>query len=344
MKTKRILFVMGVVTLSATLSYGQLFRSTAKTGTTAAQFLKIGVGARALGMANAQVGLANDLSAIYWNPAGLSRLQVNGEVMFNHANWLADVQYDFVAGLLPAGDLGAFGFSAISMRVPEDIVRTVDFPEGDGRHWDASSIAFAVSYARNLTDRFSIGFNFKYVRESLWDESANAVAFDVGTLYLSEIPGLTIGAAISNFGSKMRLEGRDLYFNSDPDNNVGTGPNNISSQYQVGEYDLPLSFRIGLAYNALNFGDLRVTLASDAVHPNDNTEYLNFGGEIAWSEMIFARAGYKTLFQRDAEGGMTWGVGLRYGIINTATLKLDYGFADYGRLKNIQYFALGLGL
>ncbi|MBI5464778.1 MAG: PorV/PorQ family protein, partial [Ignavibacteriales bacterium] len=270
MKTKRILSITIVVILSVAISHSQFFRSTAKTGTTAAQFLKIGVGARALGMGNAQVGLANDLSAIYWNPAGLSRLQVNGEVMFNHANWLADVQYDFAAGLLPMGDLGTFGFSVISMRVPEDVVRTVDFPEGDGRRWDASSIAFGVSYAKNLTDRFSLGFNFKYVREALWDESASAFAFDVGTLYLSEVPGLTIGASISNFGSKMRLDGRDLYFNSDPDNNIGTGPNNIPSQYQVGEYDLPLSFRIGLAYNALNMGDLRVTLASDAVHPNDN--------------------------------------------------------------------------
>lgn len=325
-------------------SSSQLFRSTAKTGTTAAQFLKIGVGARALAMGNASTAVTNDISSFYWNPAGLTRLQNGSEILFNHANWLADLQYDVAAVAMVLGDVGTVGFSVVSLRVPEDLVRTVESPEGDGRRWDASSIAFGLSYARNLTDRFSIGFNAKLIRESIWSESASAFAIDVGTLYLSDIRGLTLGASISNFGSKMRLEGRDFYFNSDPNDDAGSGPNNIPSEYRSNEYDLPLSFRIGLAYDGLRMDELRVVLATDAVHPNDGTEYLNLGAEISFSEMVFARAGYKTVFMRDAEGGFTWGVGVRYGIINTATLKVDYGFADFGRLTNVQFFSLGIGL
>ncbi len=226
----------------------QLFRSTAKVGTTAAQFLKIGVGARAVGMGGAQTGVTGDISAIYWNPAALSRMNINSELMFNHVNWLADINFDFAAGVLPIGELGTFGLSVTSLRVPEDIVRTVEFPEGDGRRWDASSIAFALSYARNLTDRFSIGFSAKYVREAVWSESASGFALDVGTLYLTEIPGLSIGASISNFGTKMQLDGRDLQFNYDPDNNAGTGPNNVPSDLRTESFDLPLMFRIGLAW------------------------------------------------------------------------------------------------
>jgi hypothetical protein len=313
-------------------------------GTTAAQFLKIGVGARALGMGAAQVGVTGDISSIYWNPAALSRMTIGSELTFNHVSWLADVKYDFAAGVLPVGDLGTFGLSVTSLRVPEEIVRTVDFPDGDGRRWDAGSLAFGITYARNLTERFSMGFNAKYIRESIWSESATGFAIDVGTLYLSEIPGLSIGAAISNFGTTMRLDGRDLDFNFDPDNNVGTGPNNIPSQLQTGEYDLPLTFRIGIAWELNPVDDFRVTLAVDATHPNDNTEYLNSGLEVSWNEIVIGRVGYKSLFLRDSEQGLTWGLGLHYGISNGATIKLDYGFADYGRLNNVQYFSLGVRL
>jgi len=82
----------------------------------------------------------------------------------------------------------------------------------------------------------------------------------------------------------------------------------------------------------------------DATHPNDNTEYVNSGMEVAWREIVFGRVGYKSLFLRDTEQGLPWGVGLHYGVLNTASVKLDYGFADYGRLQNIQYLSLGISL
>ncbi len=336
--------LLALAAASAVPARAQLFRSTAKVGTTAAQFLKIGVGARALGMGGAQVGVTGDISSLYWNPAGLSRLNINSELTFNHANWLADISYDFAAAVMPIGELGTFGLSVISMRVPEDIVTTVDFPEGDGRRWNATSLAFGLTYARNLTDRFSIGLTMKYIREAIWSESASGFALDIGTLYLSEIPGLSIGASISNFGTKMRLDGRDLNFNYDPDNDIGTGPNNVPSKIETGEFDLPLTFRIGVAWDFYPMEDFRTTFAVDATHPNDNTEYVNSGMEVTWKEIVFGRIGYKSLWLRDSEQGLTWGLGVHYGIPNVATVKLDYGFADYGRLKNVQYFSLGVRL
>ncbi len=84
--------LVAVLTIAMVLpSHAQLFRSTAKVGTTAAQFLKIGVGARAVGMGGAQVGVTGDISSIYWNPAALSRMNINSELMFNHVKWLADI-------------------------------------------------------------------------------------------------------------------------------------------------------------------------------------------------------------------------------------------------------------
>ena len=337
-----VVFCFGLICVNAT--HAQLFRSTSKVGTTAAQFLKIGVGARALGMGSAQVAMMGDISAIYWNPGVLSRMSVGSELTFNHANWLAEIDYDFAAGILPIGDLGTFGVSVISLRVPEDIVRTVEAPEGDGRRWDASSIAIGLSYARNLTERFSIGFNAKFIRESIWTASASAFAIDVGTLYISEIRGLTLGASISNFGSTMQLSGRDLFFNEDPGNNIGSGPNNIPSEFRTEDFDLPLTFRIGIAMDVVRTEEIRATAAVDATHPNDNVEFVNSGLEMSWREILFGRIGYKSLFLRDSEQGLTWGLGIHYGIVNVGTIKLDYGFADYGRLDNVQYFSLGISL
>jgi opacity protein-like surface antigen len=340
----RLVCLTLVAALLATTASAQLFRSTSKVGTTAGQFLKIGVGARAIAMGGAQCAATNDITALYWNPAGLSRLTSDAEATFTHATWLADVNYDFAGGILAVGDFGTIGLSITLLGVPDDIVRTVEFPEGDGRVWDASSFAMGISYAKNLTDRFSIGCNVKYIRENVWSEAAQGFAVDFGTLYNSEIPGLTLGASISNFGTQMRLMGRDLYFNQDPDNNIGAGPNNIPSESRTEDFDLPLSFRIGIAYSGLRVDEFRLITAIDAVHPNDNTEYVNAGVEANWSEIVFARVGYKTLFMRDAEGGLTWGFGVQYGIAENLMIKVDYGFADYGVLKDVQYLTIGLKL
>jgi hypothetical protein len=323
-------------------AHAQLFRSTAKVGTTSAQFLKIGVGARALGMGGTQAAVTGDISSIYWNPATISRLNVTSELTFNHAEWLADINYDFAAGVLQIGDLGMFGFSVVALSVPEELVRTVAFPEGDGRKWDAKSLAIGISYARNLTDRFSIGFNAKYIHESVWSEAASGFAIDVGTLYLSEIKGLSLGAAITNFGADMRLDGRDIYFNNDPNGSIGSGPNNIPAEYRTEAYPLPLTFRVGLSWDLHPVDEFRVTPAVDATHTNDNTEYVNSGLEATWKEIVFGRIGYKSLFLRDSEQGLTWGLGVHYSIVNVGTIKLDYGFADYGRLENVQYLSVGM--
>ncbi|HEX9658573.1 MAG TPA: PorV/PorQ family protein [Bacteroidota bacterium] len=322
----------------------QLTRSTAKVGTTAAQFLKIGVGARSIGMGNAQAAVLGDVSALYWNPAALPRMNVSSELMFNHAEWLADVSYDYAAGMMHLGDFGTVGLSFVSLAVPEDIVRTENAPEGDGRKWDAGSIAIGLTYARNLTDRFSLGVNAKFIRERIWNESATGFGFDVGTMYLTEIPGLTLGAMIANFGTRMQLSGRDLAVNVDPNNNVGSGPNNVPADLKAEEYELPLSLIFGVAYELHLPEDFRWTTAVDAANPNDNTEHLNMGMEFAWREILFGRIGYKALFLRDTEQGLTWGVGVHYGIVNSFTVKLDYGFADYGRLKNVQYLTLSIGM
>src|SRR5690606_3649374 len=176
----------------------QFDRSTSKVGTTAAPFLKIGAGARALSMGGAYTALSNDIYAVYYNPAGLANTLENGQVTFNHAEWLADINYDFAAASLNVPGLGVVFLSLTSLSIPEEKVRTFENPNGDGRVWDASSLSIGLGYAKQLTENFGIGFQAKYIREGIWNVSASGFAFDVGTYYITPFNDLVIGASITN--------------------------------------------------------------------------------------------------------------------------------------------------
>lgn len=321
----------------------QLFRTTTKVGTTAAQFLKIGAGARSLGMGGAAAAMPGDVYSIYWNPGSLSHIATTGEATFTHAAWLADINYDFAAAAMNVEGFGTLGLSITSLRVPEDIVRTESNPEGDGRKWNASDFAMGFSFARSLTDRFSIGITAKYIRQTIWNEAASGIAFDVGTIYTTPFKDLKIGASISNFGSKMRLDGSDISFNSVPGGQAGAGPQNVLANYTTDSYDIPLTFRIGLSMDVLKINNIRTTVAIDATHPNDNSEYVNSGVEVAYDEMVFGRIGYKSLFLDNSEQGFTWGAGVNFNLSSNASIKVDYAFADYNRLKNVQYLTVSVG-
>ncbi len=337
-----LLFIMALTFGFYSESNAQLFGSTSKVGTTAAQFLKIGAGARAVGMGGAFTALDDDIYSIYWNPAGIATSNSTSMVTFNHAEWLADMSFDFAAGSINLGEMGTLFASITTFQVPEDKVRTFQNPEGDGRVWDAGSMSIGMGYAKMLTDRFSVGIHAKYIHESVWNTSASGFAFDVGTLYRTPFNDLMIGASISNFGTKMSLDGRDIQFNTDPNNNINSGPNNIPSNYQTGEFDLPLTFRIGLAMDVVETRYFRFTAALDATHPNDNTEYVNSGMELAYDEVVFFRAGYKTLFMDNSEGGLSLGGGLKYGLSDNFKVFINYAYTDFGRLENIQFFDIGL--
>lgn len=335
---KKNIIVHVIVWCCVGIAYSQNVAIT-KTGTTAASFLKIGVGARTIGMGGAFTAVANDLSAIYWNPAGLGRLNA-AEAAFNHIDWIADIKYDAAAIAILLDDLGTIGLSFTTMNVGEMEVTTTERPEGTGERFSAGGTMMGLSYAKNLTNKFSIGFNLKYIREDIWNMRSQTVAFDIGTLYTADIlDGLNIGASMSNFGSKMRLFGRD--------NRVliktGSGGENIvNAEYELGSYELPLIFRVGLATNMMKTDNNRLTVAIDAIHPNDNTEYINSGIEYSWAEIISLRGGWKSSFERGTEQGLTLGVGLQYILSSPTNFVIDYAYQDFGRLKEIHYFSFGI--
>lgn len=313
-------------------------QSITKTGTTASSFLKIGVGPRAIGMGGAFTANAYDISSLYWNPAAIANIE-GSEVFFNHTELYLDLKYDYAGFASDIPGFGALGAFVSVLSVDEMPVRTVEKPDGTGENFDYGTLCAGLSYSKQLTENFSIGFNAKYINERLWNMSATGFALDIGTLYKIPVMNeLRLAASISNFGTKMKLQGRDALVVAQ----TGAGSQNlINTNVELDEYDLPLMFRFGIASDLVKSPGHRITGEIDAVHPNDHTEFLNTGMEYAWNETFMLRAGYKSLFEKDTEQGLTLGAGINYRISGLLTFRLDYAYQDFGRLNDVHLFSVG---
>jgi hypothetical protein len=309
----------------------------------AAPFLEIPVSARALSMGGAFTGVANDASSLFWNPAGIARLTQH-EVIFQHTNWIADTKFDYAGLVISLGELGTIGASFTALSMDDMLVRTEQFPEGTGLYFSAGDIAVSLAYARNLTDRFSIGFNVKYINQRIWHETAQGFALDIGTLFVTDFfGGMRIGGTLSNFGTNMKMDGADLrQFHAIDPTKLGTNQR-IPESIETDSWPLPLNFQFGLATEIVKSEKHRLTVAIDALHPSDNYESINVGGEYAFQDMFFARGGYQSLFLKDGEGGLSLGAGLKGEIpFTNASVMIDYSFNDFGRLKGVHTVSLGV--
>lgn len=314
-----------------------------KVGTSVAQFLKIGVGARAVGMGESFAAVANDISALYWNPAGMTNLN-SISVGVSHSQWFADIYHNYAGVAIPLSESDVIGLSAVSLTTNEQEVTTVEQPEGTGVFYNVSDLAIGLSYARKLTDRFSVGMTIKYIQQVVYNESANTIAIDIGTYLRTGFHNLVIAMAVSNFGGNMQLEGRDLIILADINSGI-SGEYNPDARLKTEAYPLPLNFRVGIAMDLVGgFESViasqyhRFTLAIDGNHPNDNNERINIGGEYSWNESFFARAGYKINY--DVEK-WNFGGGVKV-TLGGQQFSFDYAYVDYYDLGKVSRFSVEL--
>ena len=317
--------------------------SVSKVGTTAANFLKVGVGARAIGMGGAFVSIANDASAMFWNPAGIALVE-GGEAFFNHNEWIADIKFDYAGLVFTLPRVGSIGLNATFLNMG-DMERTTEFyPEGTGQLYSAGSYSLGLCFARSLTDRFSIGVNLKYINEHILNSSASGFAIDIGTIFITQFNGMRIGANISNFGSKMQMSGRDLLVQHDIDPQREGNNDRINANISADRYDLPLNLQVGISYDLLqNAANNQFWLSVDALHPNDNVESLNIGGEYIFRDLFALRAGYAALGLGESEKGLTLGAGLKIRFLGNVKAKIDYAYESFGRFNNLQKISVALG-
>jgi hypothetical protein len=330
------------ILLMIAVAAGLEAKEVTKTGTTAATFLKVDVGARAVGMGSAYVSVVEDATAMFWNPAGLARVKGN-EAMFSHARWIADIGMSYAGVAVNLGGLGNIGVSGQFETMDEMERTTILEPDGTGETFDAGSYALGLSYARNLTDRFSIGMSAKFIHERIYHSTANGAALDIGALFDTQLYGMKIGMSISNYGTKMQIGGRDMQAQIDPDPTVTGNNENISAYLKTDAYELPLLFRIGVSLDVLKgTGMSNLILSVDAMHPNDDYESMNVGCEYVFNKMFSIRVGYKSLFNEESQEGLGLGAGFNYSL-GGVRLILDYAYHDFGVLNYIQKVTIGLG-
>jgi hypothetical protein len=312
-----------------------------KVGTSVAQFLGIPVGPRGAALGGAFVALSNDVSALYYNPGAISQ-PGNSQFLVSHTNWLVDTKFDWVGVMINLDGQSAIGVSITQLDYGEELITTEINQDGTGETWNASDIAVGLTYARTLTDRFSIGGTAKYIQQKIWNVSASAFAMDVGLKYRTDFNGLIIGMSISNFGTDMRLDGKDLFRPIDTDpNNTGTNKT-IVARLKTDDWPLPLFFRAGVSMDIVQMDDIRFTAAADALRPSDSAETLNIGGEFAWRESVFIRGGMNSLFLPERENGFSVGGGARYELSAVNFVSFDYAYQDFGKFGGIQSFAIGI--
>lgn len=337
-----IIMALLIAGFSLTMQEKVFSQSIARVGTTAAPFLKIGVGARALAMGEAYTTLSEDATGLFWNPAGLAKLD-KMEVVISHYDYLADLYYNFGGIVIPIDGVGTFGLFMASLGMPDIERTTIQSPNGTGEKVSAGSTVFGTSYARALTDRFSVGGNIKYIRETIWHSSASSFAFDVGVLYKTLFRNVKLGMSISNFGPEMQMNGRDMLTQHDISATVEGNNPKINAHLDTEQFPLPIIFRVGISANItkdfLNMSKHDWIITADAVHPNDNKEYMNLGTEVKLFNLIAFRAGFRQVMLEDREGGLSLGFGIQ-NTIQDFDFKLDYANVDYGKLEHHNKFSL----
>jgi long-subunit fatty acid transport protein len=278
-------------------------------------------------------GLANDVTALYWNPAGAAWINSN-QFFATHTEWFADIDHDFAGLIVQISRAANIGFSFTTLNIPNMEQTTIQEPEGTGIFFDVQDISLGLTYSRRMTERFSFGMTVKYIQQKLFNETATTFALDLGGMLHTGFKGMRLGLTINNFGGKLRLEGRDLIVNFD-DN-----PANLETE----NWPLPISFRFGLAMDLVGLKEglvlresQRLTFLIDGYNVNDAEESMSVGLEYSWNENFFLRGGYK--INHDIEN-FSAGIGFQFPV-QRWMIQADYGLSDMGDLGYIQRIALG---
>jgi hypothetical protein len=253
-------------------------------GTTAAEFLLLPPTARGAALGGSFAALTTDLSAVYYNPAGLSQMDRPG-VMASTMNYVADTRYAFGAIGIPfGGGARAVGLSVANFGFSDQPVYTVEDPNGtSGQVYSVSETSIALSLSQQFSDRFAAGVSGKYITDQLGNVSGSAFALDFGTSFHATIGGRPIRASfvIQNLGTTLSHNGIALDAQV-----LRTGADTLpqqpaSASLKTKDWPLPIMFRVGLAYDLFQTTAGRFSLMGEFTQPNNSNPGFNFGGEYA---------------------------------------------------------------
>ncbi|MBN2091038.1 PorV/PorQ family protein [candidate division KSB1 bacterium] len=284
---------------------------------TGANFLKIGVGPRQIGLGSAFTGVADDIYSIYWNPAGLGFIR-NWEFSLMADRYFADIYLGSVAGAKQFRFLGSrkftLGGGIFHLGMP-DWDSMEDRVAQNQPFGSASNTMYTLSVAQRLDwlpipelqKQLSIGMNIKYLQSKLLDEDASGLAYDIGLSYNRELweRPFSVGLAMQNMGDSLKY-------------------------IQQGS-PLPLGFRGGVSYLFGACTSHQFLLASDISKYRGSDVKLGFGTEYWFKNRIALRGGY--LINGDDLGDISFGLSYRFGLLQSGT-RIDGAYQDYNSLNN----------
>ncbi|MFQ6616326.1 MAG: PorV/PorQ family protein [Fidelibacterota bacterium] len=316
----------------------QLAGQNKKLAQTGFQFLSVTSDARAGGMGEAMTTMEAYSTSLFFNPAGMARVPNLVDVRFNQNRWIADILHNSLSvSFRPSGgEYGVIGFSILSVDYGDFYgTRVAENEKGyeDTGIFTPTALGVGVGYARALTDKFSVGAHIKSAHayygnsvipvtdttRTVIKNLASALALDFGTIYFTGFKSLAFGMSVRDFSEEIKFESEG--------------------------FQLPLTFRIGVSMDVLDFfpaaqGFQSLIVSLDAVHPRSYPEYINLGMEYTLADILDVRSGY--LFHRD-ERGLTMGVGLHKRLGNVL-LAVDYSSTPFGIFGNVDRLSLQFSL
>ncbi len=298
------------------------------------KFLSVSPDARAAGMGDAYSALRVGSTAMFYNPAAMAYLDHKFHLSVGQIQWIADVNYNMGSVALNT-DWGVFGLSMVAVDYG-DFERTIraDNEQGflDVGTYSPSAWAFGLGYARAITDRFSVGGNIRIAKQSLgaapvgiertapvtkdFDERSTIV--DFGVLYHTGFKSLTLALNTRNFSQE--------------------------NKYSEESFELPLTFRMGLAMDLIDLTTLdkkahSMILSLDTERPRDFSEQIKIGVDYTIMQTLSLRAGYVTPTD---EQGISVGVGFGRDL-GSLDLRVDYAYTDFGVFDNVNRLTLQAG-
>lgn len=313
-----------------TLMITSAYAANVKLAQTGFKYLSVSTDARGGALCDALTTVEMGSNSLFYNPAGMARMDNKIEFTASLNNWIADIKYNsFSLSLIPfKGRYGVLGLSFISVdygNLQGTMVWENDQGYVDTEIFQPTAFTSGIGYAKALSDKFSIGGQVKYARQNLGksfvpagedsvyikNNIANAISYDFGTMCKTGYKSLVFGMSVRNFSNEIKFEEEG--------------------------FQLPLTFRIGLSMNILDIKDISPELMSclvsiDAVHSRDYPEQIKLGVEYKLLNMFSVRGGYVT---PSDEQHYSFGFGVeKYG------LGVDYAYTPFGIFKDVQRFTL----
>lgn len=342
-------------------------------GTTSAEFLLFPTSARGAALGNAFAAIANDVSAVHYNPSQLALMSRPG-LQASSMSYVAETRYNWIAAGFPmSGGARAFGISIGSFGFGDQLVTTVEDPEGtNGETYSVSQTFVGGTYAQRFSDRFAAGITAKFIQDQLGRTSGSAFAVDFGTTFTADLSGKPLRASftVRNLGTNIKHSGNALnvVVRRDPPQGEQPVPQEpAAAELAAKDWPLPVTFNVALAYDMFATSRSRLSLMGEFNQPNNTDPGFNFAGEytvsLGRSFGLAGRLGYTYAADNNIDAaqqgdlnypgfdsnvggegmdGFSAGGGIRWQASQNFGLNFDYAYRSLGVLGGTSMISVGL--